>query len=92
MLLMSVMSTKSVPQSDDDLFLSICRNDDDIRCFYQYIDQKHNGRMNTKVQIQPYRRYYKQSCKRARQYNSLYTPAANQNCDECKNALQIDRL
>lgn len=78
--------------NNDDRFAIECKNDNDIKCFYKVVDHMHNGQINTKVQIQPFRRFYRQKCGRARQLCSIYNVAPDQNSEECRNAFEFDKL
>lgn len=69
--------------------LSNCTKDEDIRCFYKWVDPTHRGAFNTKKQRRPYQRFCKQSCGRARKLSPIYI-YADQTSEDCKHALSIE--
>lgn len=70
----------------------VCRNPDDVACFFQVNDPRRNGAINTKVQSEPYETYYQLRCSRAQKFDSLYTLAEDQTSDSCRDAINFSDL
>lgn len=72
--------------------LQICKNPNDIACFFQVNDPRRNGAINTKIQSDTYETYYRLKCSRGQKFDSLYTLAADQTSAKCKDAIDFSEL
>lgn len=70
----------------------ICKNPNDIACFYQVNDPRRNGVINTKIQSDSYQTFYRLKCSRGQKFDSLYTLAEDQTSAKCKDAIDFSEL